>query len=155
MKLEIGGGTIPKQGYINIDPTHGKGVWKRMAQDTPWPVADNSVDAVRASHVLEHIPVGYDDRIKVMNEVHRVLRPGRYFEIIVPCIQVNGQMTGWQGWADPTHSSFWVYPESFLYFCDGAFRANADYGIKYFAALEDGKHEVRNGWEAVVHLRKP
>lgn len=143
MKIEIGGGTLLTRGYINLDPVHGTGPWKRYAQDTPWPTGDNTVDALRASHVMEHIPAGYDDRIKVMNEAHRVLKPGGLFEIIVPCVQVHGQMTGWQAWADPTHVSFWVLPESFYYF-DGVFAANASYGI---ALWETVKLEAKDGWE--------
>lgn len=155
MRIEIGGGTIPKQGYQNLDPAHGKGVWKRMAQGDPWPVGDNTVDDVRASHVMEHVAAGAD-RIQVMNEAHRVLKPGRLFEIIVPLIMVRNEMVqGWWAWSDPTHISQWVYPESFLYFCDGAFRANADYGIRYWAPLDESICEVRNGWEGVVRLRKP
>lgn len=155
IKLEIGGGTIPKAGYTNLDPVHGKGVWQRYAQDLPWPAKDNSIQAGRASHVMEHLPAGAD-RINVMNEMHRVLVPGGTFEIIVPLIMVRNEMVqGWWAWADPTHCSQWVYPESFLYFCDGAFRANADYGIRYWRALDESKCEVRNGWEGVVRLQKP
>lgn len=143
MNVEIGGGTLLTAGFINLDPVHGIGEFKRFAQDTPWPLADNSVDKLRASHVMEHIPAGMDHRVKVMNEAHRVLKPGGTFEIIVPCVQVHGQMTGWQAWADPTHVSFWVYPESFHYL-DGVFAANANYGL---ALWQTAEMEVRNGWE--------
>lgn len=144
MKLEIGGGTIPKAGFTNMDPVHGKGVWKRYAQDLPWPVKDNSVQAGRASHVLEHIPAGAD-RINVMNEMHRVLVPGGTFEIIVPF------MVGtWHAIADPTHVSFWCL-ESFHYF-DGLFAANASYGIRLWETVS---LETLNGWEGHWIGRKP
>jgi predicted SAM-dependent methyltransferase len=107
-----------------------------MAQDTPWPTGDNTVSAIRASHVMEHIPAG-QERIDVMNEAHRVLRPGGVFEIIVPL------MVGtWHAIADPTHVSYWC-KESFHYF-DGLFAANADYGIRLWQTLE---LEVVDGWE--------
>lgn len=136
MNVEIGGGTLVQPGWLNLDPRHGEGPWRRMAQDVPWPCADGSVDAIRASHVMEHIPAG-QDRIDVMNEAHRVLRPGGVFEIIVPF------MTGtWHAIADPTHVSFWVM-ESFHYF-DGLFMPNADYGVKLWTTLE---LETRDGFE--------
>jgi SAM-dependent methyltransferase len=111
-----------------MDPRHGEGEWKRFAQNGPWPVADGSVEAIRASHVMEHIPAGAP-RIEVMNEAHRVLSPGGTFEIIVP----NCLSGTWHAWADPTHISFWC-PESFHYF-DGLFAANADYNIRLWQTL--------------------
>jgi len=134
--IEIGGGTLVQPGWINLDSRNGVGEWRRMAQDTPWPTGDNTVTAIRASHVMEHIPAG-QDRIDVMNEAHRVLRPGGVFEIIVPL------MVGtWHAIADPTHVSFWC-KESFHYF-DGLFAANADYGIRLWQTLE---LDVLDGWE--------
>lgn len=136
MRIEIGGGHLVQPGWINLDSRNGHGEWMRLAQDTPWPAADSSVDAIRASHVMEHIPAGAE-RIAVMNEAHRVLRPGGVFEIIVPL------MVGtWHAIADPTHVSFWC-KESFHYF-DGLFAANADYGIRLWTTLE---LEVVDGWE--------
>jgi hypothetical protein len=71
---------------------------------------------------MEHIPAGAP-RIAVMNEAHRVLKPGAVFEVIVPF------MTGtWHAIADPTHLSLWC-EESFHYF-DGTKAADADYGIR-------------------------
>jgi ubiquinone/menaquinone biosynthesis C-methylase UbiE len=127
MKIEIGGGTIPALGFINLDPHHGEGNWQRIIQDGI-PAKDDSVDAVRASHVMEHIPAG-QVRIDVMNEVWRVLKPNGTFEIIVPFFTGS-----WHAIADPTHVSFWV-TESFHYF-DGLFAANAEYGIKLWDTKE-------------------
>ena len=136
MRLEIGGGTLVQPGWVNLDSRNGVGEWRREAQDTLWPAADGSVDAIRASHVMEHIPAG-QPRIDVMNEAHRVLRPGGVFEIIVPF------MTGtWHAIADPTHLSLWC-EESFHYF-DGRKSADADYGIRPWQTLE---LDVVDGWE--------
>lgn len=135
MKVEIGGGTIPAEGYVNLDPVHGLGDFHRRIQDGI-PVADGTVEAARASHVMEHIPAGYE-RIAVMNEVWRALQPGGEFYIIVPL------MVGtWHAVADPTHVSFWV-KESFHYF-DGLFAANAVYNIKLWNTQS---LEVKDGWE--------
>jgi SAM-dependent methyltransferase len=152
--IDIGGGTIPASGCINLDIHHGEGEWRRRIQDGI-PMADNSVVACRASHVMEHIPAG-EERLFVMNEVHRVLVPGGTFEIIVPCVGVNGKLVeGWWPYADPTHVSFWYFPESWLYFCEGPFKPNADYGMKIWAALRDEDMRVEGGWEAHVIMRKP
>lgn len=144
MLIEIGGGTLLTSGWINLDPIHGYGDWKRYAQEIPWPVADNTVDGLRASHVMEHILAG-DDRINVMNEAWRVLKPGCLFEIIVPL------MVGtWHAVADPTHRSFFCL-ESFRYF-DGVFAANADYGIRLWETVS---LEIEHGWEGHWIGKKP
>ena len=134
--IELGGGTKVQPGWINLDPRHGQKQWRRQAQEVPWPIADNSVDGIHASHVMEHIPAGIP-RIDVMNEAHRVLKPGGVFEIVVPL------MVGtWHAIADPTHVSFWC-PESFAYF-DGSIGADADYGIRMWKTLS---LHVAGGWE--------
>lgn len=145
-KVDIGGGTIPAQGFTNLDPVHGTGEFKRRIQDGI-PVPDNTLIAARASHVMEHIPAGsaHGERIWVMNEVHRALRRGGTFEIIVP-----GMYGTWHPIADPTHVSFWV-TESFHYF-DGLFAANASYGI---ALWETVSLELKDGWELHWQGRKP
>lgn len=138
MKLEIGGGHIVPAGWTNLDSGNGHGEWRRLAQDTPWPTGDGTVEAIRAAHVMEHIPAG-EPRLAVMNEAHRVLRPGGVFEVRVP----NCLSGTWNAWADPTHVSFWCV-ESFHYF-DGHFAANADYGIRLWKTLElriQGDNEI-------------
>lgn len=154
MKIDIGGGTIPAPDHINLDMHHGEGVWRRRIQDGI-PAADNSVESVRASHVLEHIPAG-DERIFVFNEVWRVLVPGGTFQTITPMFFANGALVGtWHAIADPTHVSYWAYPESFMYFCEGPFKPNADYGYKIWQALREEDMELVGGWEGRVTLRKP
>lgn len=136
--IEIGGGHLVQAGWTNLDAWNGLGEWKRLAQDTPWPAGDGSVDAIRAAHVMEHIPAG-EPRLAVMNEAHRVLRPGGVFEIRVP----NCLSGTWHAFADPTHVSFWCV-ESFHYF-DGLFAANADYGIRPWTTVElriQGDNEI-------------
>jgi predicted SAM-dependent methyltransferase len=138
MRLEIGGGKLLPAGWTNLDPNHGTGDWRRLAQDTPWPTGDHTVEAMRASHVMEHIPAG-DPRIAVLNEAHRVLRSGAVFEIRVP----NALSGTWHAYADPTHVSFWCV-ESFHYL-DGSKAAHADYGLLPWKTIElriQGDNEI-------------
>lgn len=134
MKLDIGGGYDPAPGYVNLDPRHGVGIMQRKVQDGI-PLSDRSCTTIRASHVLEHIPTEF--RIAVMNECHRVLAPGGWFEVILPLFPT------WQAMADPTHVSYWVR-ESFDYFTGEKF-ARADYGIRFWQMTS---WEVRDEWEA-------
>jgi hypothetical protein len=138
MKLEIGGGTLVQPGWVNLDPQHGTGEWKREAQQTPWPTGDRSVEAMRASHVVEHIPKG-QPILDVLNEAHRVLRPGGVFEIRVP----NCLSGTWHAFGDLTHVSLWCV-ETFHYI-DGTKAAHADYGLRPWKTLElriQGDNEI-------------
>lgn len=74
MKLNLGSnGEV--EGYVSIDRKQGKEAY-------PLDYPDNSVEEVRASHILEHFPRG--DVEKVLKEWVRVLKPGGCLKIAVP-----------------------------------------------------------------------
>lgn len=157
MLLEIGGGLLVSPGWDNLDPRHPSRPEFAVKVQDGIPLPDNSVEIVRASHVMEHIASG-DDRISAFNEVNRVLVSGGLFKIIVPCVGYTDhagdgspKYAGWQAWADPTHNSFWFYPESFWYFT-GKFAANASYGLRPWNEVS---MDLKDGWEAHVVLAKP
>lgn len=187
MMLELGGGTLPHpRADVVIDLHHPRNAPAQDATVTPWQaygedrwLADGAVDEVYASHFMEHIPKG-QPIIDVMNEAWRVLRPGGTFTIVLPLVGWTSPhdgtghlVNGWQPYADPTHVQPWWLPESLLYFCEGPFKPNADYGIRTWARLGDwiepervpndwllrGGGEsfwtVREGWEGVARLVKP
>lgn len=58
------------QRHIHHDITH------------PFPIPDNSVDSFQAEDVFEHI--AYDTLVPILNEIHRVLKPGGLFRLSVP-----------------------------------------------------------------------
>lgn len=172
MNVEVGGGTLCTPGWVNVDPAHGHGPdnktdwyytdprYCRRIQDGVPDILDGEAEVVRMSHVLEHIPAG-KERIAALNEVWRILRPGGELLTVTPCVGYtdhdNGGgpvYNGWQPWADPTHVSFWWYPESWLYLIDGpgSFKAHADYGLRPWTL---GEHRLVDGWEAHVTLVKP
>jgi len=78
----------------------------------PWPLPDGEFDVVRCQDVLEHL----DDLVRVMEEIHRVTRPGAEIRIRVP------HFSSVQAFTDITHrhffstESFGVFsPEDSLY----------------------------------------
>lgn len=65
------------------------GAFRRIAYldlTRPFPFGDGSIDAVLASHVLEHLTVGEAERC--VGEIRRVLRPGGVVRIAVPDLDV-------------------------------------------------------------------
>lgn len=88
-KLNLGCGEYPVEGYENIDIKTGHSIY-------PLEEADNSVDEIRASHVLEHF--SHREIQKVFAEWCRALKPGGLIKIAVPdfdliCrLHTNGQL---------------------------------------------------------------
>jgi SAM-dependent methyltransferase len=186
MLVELGGGTRPHpKADVIIDLHHPKNAPPQDASNTPWRVSPtapagtvvgellvaNCADEVYSSHFMEHIPRG-QQLIDVMNEAWRVLKPGGTFTMVVPLVGYTGNdgkghmVSGWQPYADPTHVNFWWFPEALLYFCEGPFKPNANYGIHVWKQLggylPDATENspgswwsVRNGWEGLAKLIKP
>ena len=102
LKIDMGGGLFPKEGYTTIDQEDGD---ITCDLNDGIPLEDNSVGVLNASHVIEHLR----DPIKTMREIHRVLAPGGWAFIEVPSTEGNG------AWCDPTHVSFWN-EDSFPYY---------------------------------------
>jgi glycosyltransferase involved in cell wall biosynthesis len=122
LKLNLGCCDAPMAGSINVDVVAGPGVDALVDLRNPWPWPDDSVDHIRAWDVIEHLP----DKILTMNEIWRVLGPGRTAEIVVPTTDGSG------AFQDPTHTSFWNR-RSFLYYEAGnpyRERFARHYGIK-------------------------
>jgi glycosyltransferase involved in cell wall biosynthesis len=102
MKIDIGGGLFPREGYTTIDQEDGD-ITCDLNDGIPLP--DNSVGVINASHVIEHLR----DPIKTMREIHRVLAHGGWAFIEVPSTDGRG------AWQDPTHVSYWN-ENSFWYY---------------------------------------
>jgi SAM-dependent methyltransferase len=79
--LNLGCGRDIREGCVNIDHEPGPGIDLQLdISQVPMPFADDTVDRVLCSHVLEHIL----DWEKVVIDVYRMLRPGGMFELRVP-----------------------------------------------------------------------
>jgi glycosyltransferase involved in cell wall biosynthesis len=102
LKVDIGGGLFPRNGYTTIDLEDADIV---ADLNDGIPLEDNSVGVLNASHIIEHLR----DPIKTMREIHRVLAHGGWAFIEVPSTEGNG------AWCDPTHVSFWN-EDSFPYY---------------------------------------
>lgn len=112
-KLNLGCGPDVRstlQGWVSMDAFHpDPRVVKHDMARTPWPFLDGQFDYVYASHVLEHVPLIYRERdgvqrdvlFDVMEELHRVLKPGGELHIIVP---FGGRG---MGYSNPQHYRQW------------------------------------------------
>jgi len=104
MNLDIGCGNKKRDGFTGMDNRACEGVdIQHDIHNLPWPIADGSVYAVNASHVLEHIqPWKF---FEIMDEMWRVTKKGGGVDIKVP-IGISYK-------TDPSHTiefnhtSFW------------------------------------------------
>ena len=95
-KINIGGGLKRYPGYVNLDmdilcdPDYLCNIGK---DKLPFP--DNSVTAVKAHHILEHIPG--DDFFHLIKELYRVCEDGAIIDVEVPHHRHD------DFYGDPTH----------------------------------------------------
>ena len=75
IKLNLGAGDTQIKGFIPIDRKFGQEVY-------PLEYEDNSVDEIRASHVLEHFAGGAVD--EVLRHWVAKLKPGGSLKVAVP-----------------------------------------------------------------------
>jgi SAM-dependent methyltransferase len=80
MKLNLGGGNKKLEGYVNVDLFAENPEYRVDLMKLPWPFADKSVDAVAMFHFLEHV----EDLEQTILEVHRILKTGGEFWVVVP-----------------------------------------------------------------------
>lgn len=96
MKLNLGCGSQMLPGYCNVDKVGDPDlVWD--LETLPWPWADNSVDEVLLSHVLEHLGQTPASFIAIMQELYRVCRHDALVRVVVPHPRSDLYLS------DPTH----------------------------------------------------
>ncbi|MBL8242850.1 MAG: class I SAM-dependent methyltransferase [Rhodanobacteraceae bacterium] len=109
MKLDLGCGSRKAEGFLGVDISAECGA--DIVHDLrvyPWPFADDSVDEVRCSHFLEHLTG--EERMKFMDELWRVMKPGATALIVTPYWQSYGAVQ------DPTHQWPPICEASYFYF---------------------------------------
>ncbi len=122
LRLNLGCGRSPLAGWVNVDAVDLPGVdlvvdLDRMAERR-LPYKDDAVDAFALFHVLEHLR----DPLALMQELHRVARPGATAVVRTP----HGASD--DAHEDPTHVRAY-FPGSFGYFSQ-PYYWRADYGYR-------------------------
>lgn len=82
LKLDFGCGEVTPPGWTGVDLYAPSASIKCDLMKFPLPWKDNTVDEIRASHFVEHIP--REKRWQFFNEVWRILKLDAKFHIFVP-----------------------------------------------------------------------
>lgn len=103
MRLNLGCGSRLMDDAVNVDRVELPGmrfgtdvVWD--LDQVPWPWQDNTVEAIHARDVFEHV----HNAVSFMTECHRILIPGCSLWIRTPNIALNLA----DAFTDPTHRRF-------------------------------------------------
>lgn len=89
LKLNLGCGPVHLPGWVNIDSALAEEP-DVVADALHLPYEDDTVDAIYASHLLEH----FAHDAPVLEEWHRVLRPGGVCVVVVP--DIIGVVRAWR-----------------------------------------------------------
>jgi SAM-dependent methyltransferase len=82
MKLNLGSGYKRYPGFVNIDADrHCQPDYLVNLESDPLPFETNSVEEIKAYHILEHIGPGF---MPLMREIYRVCTHGALIDIHVP-----------------------------------------------------------------------
>ena len=106
LRLDLGCGKSKKEGFIGVDRRKFPGVDVVHDLLVKWPWADESVAEIHMSHAMEHFTG--KERVKIVNEMYRVLQPGASAAVITPYWCSN------RAYGDYTHqwppvSEMWFY----------------------------------------------
>lgn len=107
--LDLGCGRNKRPGALGIDRVQLPGVdIVHDLNEFPYPFEDNTFDEIYAIHIIEHL----DCILSVMEEIHRIAKPGGRVVITTP------HYTDAISWQDPTHK-WHLNSYSFSYFEPG------------------------------------
>ena len=142
-RLDLGCGTQKKEGFVGVDSRKFDGV--DVVHDLgvhTWPWANDSVDEVHCSHMVEHLT--WFERVFFFNELYRVMKKGAKAQIIIPHWNSN------RYYGDPTHKSpmsemAWLYmnkewrkkqaPHADMEMAPGPLAYSCDFDVAYGYSL--------------------
>ena len=119
MKLNLGCGRNPIDGYVNLDRAALPGVdVVHNLEQFPLPFDDDTFDEILGVDLIEHIT----DALGLMGELYRIAKPGALCTFLLPFGSSD------DAWEDPTHVRPY-FLGSWMYFAQPTYW-RADYGYR-------------------------
>ena len=123
-KLDLACGAKAADGFKSVDAFEPSAEFRvDLVSGERWPFDDNSVDALRCSHFIEHIEKGNRHKtytaqgnlfLFFFEEAYRILKPGGKFDLVWPALQ------NVRAFQDPTHCDY--IPVQRMLYLDKAWR---------------------------------
>ncbi|MGB2706119.1 MAG: methyltransferase domain-containing protein [Candidatus Omnitrophota bacterium] len=98
--LDIGCGNNKIKGAIGLDvnkDTQADIIWD--LNKYPYPIEKDEIDKIYAKHIIEHV----DDPIKFLNEIYRIIKPGR------TCFIETPHFSCYVAYSEPQHKRYFSY----------------------------------------------
>lgn len=119
MKLNLGCGRNPVDGFVNLDRQALPGVdVVHDLEQFPLPFDDDTFDEIMGIDLIEHIT----DALGLMEELYRIATPGAILQFALPYGSSD------DAWEDPTHVRPY-FIGSWMYFAQPTYY-RADYGYR-------------------------
>jgi len=117
LRLDLGCGPNKRAGFTGVDRIQFPGIDVVADLNQSWPWADNAVEEIHCSHVIEHFDAA--QRIHIYNEMFRVLKAGGKATLIAP------HWGSGRAYGDPTHKWPPISGFSFFYLLKSWRKQNA------------------------------
>lgn len=153
LKVEIGGGVIPQEGFVNLDyMDHHVVDYKVNFNSDRFPYGDSVVDEIYSNHCLEHLQPGYNGFLHCIEEMWRISKPDAYWYIRVPYFNTHHTLS------NPFHTNNIFNEYTFYYFSDehkGQLHSDVnvrkgscfEYDFKSTLKIEKIEYEFFDNWK--------
>lgn len=131
MKINLGAGSLPEPGWVNVDGVALEGIQVVHDLDVgPWPFEDDVAERIKAFDIYEHV----NNWRLFMSECHRILEP--YGVLFIHTSYYKNP----DSFRDPDHKRF-LHEQSFDYWVPGTY-LNSRYGPAYAGSRHFEKIDV-------------
>ncbi|MBK1713816.1 hypothetical protein CKO43_13630 [Rubrivivax gelatinosus] len=147
--LNLGCGSRPMPGFLNVDLVAGSGVDQVVDLEQPLPFDDMSFDLVVADNVFEHIR----NYLALLQECSRILRPGGTLVVDVPYFRSAG------AFIDPTHCNYFTL-RSMRYFVPDTYESrHYRYLPLLFSSVQvvvdPHRQRIGSAWTSLIANKRP
>jgi len=152
--LNLGAGRNQRTDSVNVDVTVYPGIDEVVdLTKFPWPWADESIDGIHASHILEHMP--YEMEIKFILECHRILKPGGFLRLLLPHASNVTSVGCFGHYRTFSYNTMHGYLSQDFYLFGKAKWRTVERGLNWWFEVTDAQGDLPGWMFKVINFAKP